>query len=273
MTIATPNKKDQLSALDELFKRSAEYRNSSNFFELLKFINKFPLLSVFNAFLIHMQNNGVEIVMTERRWQKYGRTVKRNARPLVILVPFGPVDFVYDIADTDGDQLPDYLQNPFVTKGNLPEEVLIRTKLNCASDQIRCLESNMHKGSAGYATEKKGDYFEVTVNRSYGLNEQYSTLSHELAHIYAGHFGKNENSWWEARIHLDNQVEEIEAESIAFLACTRIGLQTSSEVYLSDYVKGNDLMPTIGLDTILKASSHIESLGKKGFKPKKGMKS
>ncbi len=47
---------EKLNALDELFEASASYRSSENFLKLMQFIRRFPSLSPFNAFLIHMQN-------------------------------------------------------------------------------------------------------------------------------------------------------------------------------------------------------------------------
>ena len=70
---------EKLAALDELFLRSSNYRDSEDYFNLLKFINRFPKLSPFNAFLIHTQNSGVEIVLTASQWAKYGRVVNRHA--------------------------------------------------------------------------------------------------------------------------------------------------------------------------------------------------
>lgn len=99
-----PNEK--LATLDELFLRSSNYSNSADYLNLLQFINRFPALSPFNAFLIHTQNSGVNVVMSAAKWEKYGRKVNYRARPLVILVPFGPVQFVYDISDTTGDEVP-----------------------------------------------------------------------------------------------------------------------------------------------------------------------
>ncbi|MBK7442542.1 MAG: hypothetical protein IPI65_13570 [Bacteroidetes bacterium] len=55
----------------------------------------------------------MEIVLSAEKWKKYRRTIKKNARPLLILMPFGPVEFVYDITDTEGDEIPEYLKIHF----------------------------------------------------------------------------------------------------------------------------------------------------------------
>lgn len=257
--------KEKIAALDDLFLRSAAYRNSEDFFNLLKFINRFPKLSPFNAFLIHTQNSGVEVVLTAAQWAKYGRTINHQARPLVILIPFGPVSFVYDIADTSGDDVPSVVLNPFTTAGNFDNSIFHKTIKNCEKEKIRYIEKAMHKDSAGFAN-RRNELFFVTVNSSYSINEKYSTIIHELAHIFCGHLGINENSWWRMRTGLAKSSREIEAESISYLVCKRVGLQTTSEAYLSNYIKDHKSIPPISFDTILTVSGYIEQMGTNKFK-------
>ena len=261
------NSKEKLATLDDLFLRSLNYRNSNDYFNLLKFINRFPKLSPFNAFLIHTQNSGVEVVLSAAQWAKYGRTINYKARPLVILVPFGPVSFVYDIADTSGEPIPFGLLNPFTTAGIFNNGIFNYTIRNCSKENIKYVENNMHKSSAGYANYKRGE-FSITINNSYSENEKYSTLIHEIAHILSGHLGINETSWWKSRKLLSHEATEIEAESISFLVCKRMGLQTSSESYLADYIKNNKEIPPVSFDTILTVSGYIEKMGTPEFKSK-----
>lgn len=95
------------NALDDLFIRSLAYRQSKSYFELLKFIAKFPSYKPFNRLLLHTQNPNVTFVATPRQWDRdFSRTIKPEARPLVILQPFAPVLFVFDLADTQGGPLP-----------------------------------------------------------------------------------------------------------------------------------------------------------------------
>ena len=57
-----------------------------------------------NAMLIHIQMKGAKYVATATRWNRdYGRRIKVGARPIVILQPMGPVMFVFDVTDTDGN--------------------------------------------------------------------------------------------------------------------------------------------------------------------------
>jgi hypothetical protein len=262
-------------ALDELFEHSAKYRQSAEFFNLLNFIRRFRNLSPFNAFLIHMQDSGATVVLTPKSWLRYGRRIKPMARPFIILVPFGPVEFVYDISDTEPingekDNIPETLLNPFLTKGDLHPPIFSKTCKNAEKEGIDYYEQHMQKGGAGYATTMKDGRFKVTVNNSYNINKKYSTLVHELAHVYCGHIGKYKDNWWESRYGtLSKEAKEIEAESVSFLVCLRHGLSTTSHEYLSDYIKENKPLPNLSLETILTVANHIEKMGLDGFKPKR----
>ena len=103
----TPSDHQPLHALDELFARSREYRSSANYLETLRFIARMRNHSPYNAFILRMQNPAMTWALTAARWRSlYGRRVKEDARPCLILVPFGPVSFVYDLLDTTGPDIP-----------------------------------------------------------------------------------------------------------------------------------------------------------------------
>ena len=273
--VDTDNNQGKKKALDELFEHSAKYRQSAEFLDLLNFIKRFRNLSPFNAFLIHMQDSAATVVLTAKSWFRYNRKVKPMARPFIILVPFGPVEFVYDISDTEPiddteDNIPETLINPFLTKGDLHPPIFYKTCKNAEKEGIDYFEQYMQKGGAGYATTLKDRRFKVTINSAYKINEKYSTLVHELAHVYCGHIGKNKDNWWESRHGiLPKAVREIEAESVSYLVCLRYGLETTSTEYLSSLITENKMLPDISLETILTVANHIEKMGMDGFKPRK----
>lgn len=260
---------EKIKAIDELIQSSKVYRKSKVYHEFIIFLSKLRKLSTYNAALVRMQNSGVKHVFTASQWKKYNREVIDGARPLVILRPFGPVEFVFDIRDTEGEPLPKEIQNPIETLGDFDYNILKYTLENCLKINVAVKYSVLKNDVVGYASKyKKG--FEVRVNKIHEIREQYSTLTHELAHIFLGHCGRRQDDWWKDRSNLEEIVEEIEAESVSFLVCKRVGLQTSSEAYLSNYVKENNEIPDISIDAILKAADYIETLKRKYFVPKKG---
>ena len=75
----------------------------------------------FNAMLLLVQKPGLSYAASARDWcERFGRTPKEGARPLLILWPFGPVALVYDVQDTEGKPLPEDVAS-FFSQGTIDE--------------------------------------------------------------------------------------------------------------------------------------------------------
>jgi hypothetical protein len=279
--------KKELAALDEMFAASSRFRSSAEYMNMLKFVCRLPKYSPFNCFLLYTQNPAVSYVATATQWRRdFGRMPKYDARPLVILAPFGPVIFVYDLKDTGGpDPVPTYLLRPFNTEGKLQKVVFENTVYNSGTHGIEVQQSTLrhrHGGSAikltkdirkSYNRFKLGPnaHYLILLNRESTLEDKYSSLVHELGHIFCGHLGVDPNAWWHKRNKLEKTEVEIEAESVSFLVCLRQGLVASSEHYLSNYRTADDHdIPPLSLKAVFQATKYIEEMGKsKWGKPKK----
>jgi hypothetical protein len=280
-TLENPNQQE-LSALDEMFSASRRYRRSHEYLVLLRFITKFRQYAPFNGLLLHIQNPNVTYVASASDWKwKFNRKPKRDARPLVILQPFGPVMFLYDLPDTEGEPVPEALLNPFNTSGELPAATYERTVHNCGVHGIdvrQDLKGLFGAGKAIRLTTGTRDYYKdlgllssstylVLLNCNHGLEEKYSTLAHELGHIFCGHLGTDRLSWWDANVNSPREIEEVEAESVAYLVCMRRGLKVNSERYLSNYRTPDDIqLPFFGLNAVLLATDYIEKMGERKWK-------
>jgi len=279
-------------ALDELFSQVKQYKSSKSYEELIRFVSRFPFYSPYNAMLVHLQMSGAKFVAPAHRWiSDYGRFIKPNARPLVILQPMGPVMFVFDVSETepgpDAKPLPPEVEKPFEARGGKVGYSLEQTIDNAKRDGIRITLASEGSQSAGSIREvpsklsnqfllfqtgrdQRGDpvyasipvRYDLVVNKQLSREAQYATVIHELAHLYCGHMGTPNTKWWPNRSGLLHVVEEIEAESIAFLICKRLGIDIPSGEYLSGYFKSNDEAPNISIDCVLKASGLIEQMGK-----------
>ena len=128
------------------------YRKSEDYKKLLEFIKKFRHIAPYNAMLIHIQKPGSEFVASASDWKmRFNRTIKPGARPLVILQPFGPVAFVFELSDTDGkDPFPEELLNPFKVKGKIEEAKIKRLIENLKSDGIYYNEVEYGTALAGF---------------------------------------------------------------------------------------------------------------------------
>lgn len=285
-------------ALDDLFNATFAYRSSNEFYELVKFVRRFRFYSPYNAFLIHTQRPGARFVAPSSRWQKcYGRRVKPNANPIVILQPMGPVMFVFDVSDTEPGPhprpLPKDVEKPFEPrKGKIGNE-FDRTIENAKRDGIR-IHSHQTGSQRGGSIQSvfKPDLapllfktgkdrqgnpiyhqipvrYELLLSRKLSRESRYAILVHELAHLYCGHLGTANRKWWPGRLGLSHQTVEFEAESVAYLVCERIGIDNPSATYLAGYVKTRDKVPRISLECVMKSAGLIERMGKNRLKLRK----
>lgn len=278
-------------ALDDLFNATFAYRSSKAYFELMRFMSHFRFYSPYNAMLLHIQRPGARFVAAATRWQReYGRRVRPDANPLVILQPMGPVMFVFDVADTEGHNLPPEVENPFeVRRGRIGKE-LGQTLKNVKRDGIRIHGRKMGSQQAGSirpasvkrtaflefprsdnqgGIEKVPVRYELDVNLDLSAEAGYATLVHELAHLYSGHLGTPNDKWWPDRRGLARETEEFEAESVVYLVCARLGIDNPSDEYLAHYTKNCQEVPPISLECVVKTAGLIETMGRQHLKPRK----
>ncbi len=285
-------------ALDELFTGTRQYRSSQAFDTLLKFVSRFRFYSPYNSMLLHVQMPGAQYVAPAHRWLRdYDRTIKPNARPLVILQPMGPVMFIFDVSDTVPGKknipLPPEVEHPYETAKGFVTAELDQTFENAKRDGIQVLKSKEGSQSAGSIQTVDKDSFPpqifragrdkdgkptyayipvrycININENLSREAQYATLIHELAHLYCGHLGTPNQKWWPDRRGLNKQVVEFEAESISYLICQRLGIESPSSQYLAFYMKLNQEVPPISFECVMKVSGLIEQMGKQYLKQRK----
>jgi hypothetical protein len=286
-------------AIDELFNLACKYRTGKSFQELVDFVSRFRFYKPYNGMLLHIQRPGATFVAPTHRWaEKYGRIVKPNANPLLILQPKGPVMFVFDVADTEpgpeNRPLPPEVEKPFEVRGGKVGNQLERTIENAKRDGVRILLKKEGSQSAGsisplegkksplsllFQTGKDKDgnpiYATIPVRYNIVLNEDltreatYATMVHELAHLYCGHMGTPNRKWWPDRRGLAYVIREFEAESATYLLCKRLGIDNPSDQYLSCFMRQDQKVPPISLECVLKAAGLIEEMGRKRLKMRK----
>ncbi|MBL7179012.1 MAG: hypothetical protein ISS65_02235 [Desulfobacterales bacterium] len=285
-------------ALDELFNATYAYRDSREYMKLMRFVSRFTFYSPYNAMLIRLQRPGARFVATPTRWKRdYDRYVKPNANPIVILQPMGPVMFVFDVSDTepgpDASPIPIDIDRPFEPQRGIIGDELKMTIESAKRDGIRIHRRETGSQYAGsiqavskphlpklkfYIGKDKGGIprykkipvqYELLFSKKLSPEARYTTLVHELAHLYCGHLGTPNKKWWPDRLGLSHAEAEFEAESVTYLVCARVGIENPSAAYLSGYVKTNEKLPKISLECVMKAAGLIENMGKERMKPRK----
>jgi hypothetical protein len=276
------------SALDELFSVARAYKTSEAYFELMKFAARFRFYAPYNAMLVHIQMPGATFVAPPHHWlREYRRRIKPEARPLVILQPNGPVMFVFDVSDTaplpDAPPLPRKVERPFDTRQGFVGREYELTVENAKRDGIEVVEQNAGSQHAGrirgaepgvrlqvqVKLRPKPEFtsvprrYHVVLNSGHSRETKYATLIHELAHLYCGHLGTPNDKWWPNRHGVSHEVAEMEAESVSYLVCERLGIDSPAAEYLAGHLAPNRETPEISLECVMKAGGLIEQMGRR----------
>jgi hypothetical protein len=267
-----PDHRCETSALDQLFAQSRQLRTTSKYIEAVKFCAKLTNYSIYNNMLVYAQNPEVTFWATPSHWLKeFGRTVKGDARPMLILAPMTPVLFVYDVTDTEGPPLPEHFQQPFAVAGKLMEHRLDSTIENALRDGL-CVGFKkmglLHGGTAVKVPVATENNMWIELKLGESVETSYASLCHELAHIYLGHLGGGKQARCVSRLGLPKAVRELEAESVAWLVCSRSGLCTKSADYLAGYLTNPDEQQNrVSIDLVAKVAGRIEGMGVRVLPP------
>lgn len=262
-TKPTPQEK---STLDGLFRKSILYRNSKAFKEALAFSAKFRDYAPYNNLLVRVQNPSCSYYATARDWEAiFKRQVKEDANPMLILAPMHPVMLVYDLDQTEGEDVPEHLKNFAKATGEFDPIRLYRTLDNAKRMCILVQTKQLSTTHGGFVTTRLYDTAEykmrIVLHDKLTKVESYAVLCHEIGHILLGHLGTDEDHWWPCRIGLTHDAIEVEAESISYMVAARLGLETSSDAYLAGYTKDSKIPEGVSLDLIAKVAGRITEMG------------
>ncbi|MBT8768062.1 ImmA/IrrE family metallo-endopeptidase [Metapseudomonas boanensis] len=262
------------SLLDQLLDDARLYHSSTGYRELLDFVVKLRNFAPFNAMLLHIQKPGLSYAASAFDWrERFNRRPKRDARPLLILWPFGPVAFVYDVQDTEGDDLPKDVSF-FQASGEITEERMKRFLVLMERKRIKYqfFDGGEHSAGSIEVTQKpptkadkkkkagKPSEYLMRINQNHAPNVQFSTLAHELGHLFLGHLGPDERLSIPERPKMTNAQVELEAESFAYLACRRNGVSCKSQSYLANYVDKHTKVDNLDIYQIVRAVGQMETL-------------
>ena len=254
------------SMLDQLLTDSRLYTRSTDYQALLDFVVRLRNFAPFNAMLLQVQKPGLSYAASARDWrERFDRTPKDGARPLLILWPFGPVALVYDVQDTEGKELPANV-DPFFATGSISPEQFESFKMKLFYKHIewQSVDAGGHHAGSIRVTKRatKGKdptHYRLQVNMNHDPAAQCATMFHELGHLFLGHLGVDHALNIPSR-SIDHTRLELEAESVCYLLCARHGVQTRSDAYLHKYLTENIYIENIDLYHIMRAGGQIEAL-------------
>lgn len=258
------------SVLGEMIDSSKCYKTGKEYLDLLMFLGRFSSYSPFNLLLIHIQNPQCQYFATAKKFKnKFGRSIKEGARPMIILQPHGPVAFVYDLEDTIGEVIPPRVLNPFLSYGFLDGHFLFQLFKDLEQENIWVGLSLMSKKQAGYIFSlghqvkdgKTVNTYSVKLNQKHDAPTLFTTFIHELAHLYLGHIQADETRGIKDRTHIKHVQREIEAESVAYVVCKRHQVEADSCAYLGGVTGSNEThLYKLDVDLIVKVVAKLEKL-------------
>jgi antirestriction protein ArdC len=210
---------DQLTAGIEALTSSEEWER------YLAVQARFHNYSFGNVLLIHLQRPTATRVAGYRAWQALGRQVQKGEKAIKIWAPMIGKDKeaddgstklygfrlanVFDVAQTDGEELPEIVH---LLTGDGPEGVWDRL-VDIAQELGFAVGMDELNGPNGWCNHMTHEIM-VEVNRDDA--QQMKTLVHEIGHAIL--HGEN---------RLARELMELEAESVAYIVCQAVGLETS----------------------------------------------
>ena len=160
-------------------------------------------------------------MLSRAEWEKNGCYVKDTANPKVILMPFGPVSFVYDLSDVELKEPPksgtkaDYiakLKSQFEPKNitigsDRMNKIMDNLITNLPKEGVSCKLSTMGNAKAGQLSIPKEEQryvvknivgrrryevespalYAIQLNKDHDPYTHLTTITHELGHLYCHH--------------------------------------------------------------------------------------
>ena len=286
--------------ISDLYSRVKDFRKGKQFAKYLNFCAKFKSYAMFNCMLIYLQRPSANYVLTAREWsRKFNRIIKTDARPIIALQPCGPVMLLYDVSDTlplpqkkDYDlfgEIPEashdeeWFMEPFKQTENSSVDPKIYETIVANLPYHGVSFSHFLAGSryggklqiGGMGDEdlvvkwkfkgntlsiKEPPVYTLKTNSSFNREQNFSTIIHELGHMFCHHLpGRFETNWY-LRDNLSHEQMEFEAETVDWLVCQRHGVKPNSELYLATYSKSDEDIPEININEITNAVENIEKM-------------
>jgi len=223
-------------ALDRLME-ALERGQSDALKAYLRVMSRFHRYSWGNILLICSQRPDATQLAGFHTWRSMGRHVRKGERGIVILAPmvgrkwtdgelgedeqtrlFGlRAAYVFDVTQTEGQPLPE-----FATVRGDPQDFTERIKALVAGKGIALEYSDRIAPARGSSSGGK-----ITLLPNLPAAEEFSVLVHEVAHELL-HKG-------ERRTETSHTVRETEAEAVAFVVCSAVGLDVNTSS--SDYIQ------------------------------------
>jgi len=223
---------------------------------MLEFIARNFHLSMLNCFTAFVQNPNLSIIATAKQWKKLNLGIKQDARAYAIQKPFDAIDFVFDISDTQGAGT--LFGNEMLFKNQREFCNDFTDKLiKYYRDKSIKIRPNILMSIDGMASPDQDGYGNIQLNVRLDEKRKFVTLVHEIAHIRLGHVVVKASH--PSKLEHIKNINEITAESVAYLVCKRFGIEIKSFEYIKDHIVTN-VPKEVSISNILLLATEIEKV-------------
>ena len=215
--------------------------NSERWKNYLDFLSKFHRYSANNTIAIFLQRPTASLVASFSDWRRKGRQVRKGEHGIKILAPHTIKDvddetgeikqrlgfhlaYCFDVSQTDGADLPEgparQLTGSVDDYDRIWDTLLAVSPVPVSVEPITDCEAN---GYYSHADQR------IVVRDGLAEMQRVKTAIHEIAHALLHAKGSEE-------ANADRSTREVQAESVAYVVCRALGLDTSN--YSFGYVAG-----------------------------------
>ena len=282
---ASSNSEEKLKEVtDRLEQGITELFDSERYTDYLRVMSKFPQYSLRNTVLIAMQAPDASHIMGFEAWKDpaIGRHVKanekgiriiapikvkkqvekidpdtkqpvldKNGKPVTeeteIIIPKFKVVCVYDVAQTEGKELPTLADELTGDVEQYKDFFAALEKTSPFPIAFEALGDGI-KGRCNYEEQR------IAINEGMSELQNIKTAIHEIAHATLHDTGIDDPE------RLDRRTREVQAESVAYTVCQHYGLDTSdySFGYVAGWSSGRELAELKGsLEIIHNAAAKL----------------
>jgi len=261
----------------------------------IDFTSKMKRLGPYNMMMVYTQRPGAKAVASRKEWEAVGQTVRGDAIPILILKPKGPIAQVFELADTEPARERDPRVDPLATTGAFDPRRLTRLIGQLRQPNKRKLTVDVRLRDFGtnlagrihrfgiMGDQNGGDveaadahasiepvaqsFYAISLNRRLTPAEQFTTLLHELGHLFCGHLGafdadnpEADEYGWPDRRSLPHAAKEIEAELVAWHIAERENLVVGSPIYLKSYMENApEAVKQVDLDRVVRSIARVRA--------------
>jgi len=238
------------AAHDKLQDAVAEIVSGDDWKRMLKVASNFHKYSFNNNLMVFCQRPDATLVAGFHKWKSMNRSVKKGEKGIAIFAPCRyrtkieddngeeksfqqlrgfRVVHVFDISQTEGEDLPDLdAIRPKLLDGDAPEGIwdALVTQADAAGFEVVRDQKRSGNGYCDFLNKK------IAVRPDVAPAQAVKTLVHELGHALLHSEGQV----------ISREVAETEVESVAFVVCDAIGLDTGnySFPYVARWAGGSE---------------------------------